>query len=67
MRKERRMDFQMMNRAEMWRIQDVAKYLNISLITIYRMLKKGIIPAHKIGSQWRFRKEEIDQWIRNKK
>jgi excisionase family DNA binding protein len=56
----------MMNRAEMWRIKDVAKYLNISSITIYRMLKKGIIPAHKIGSQWRFIKEEIDQWIRER-
>ncbi len=61
------MNFEMMNRAEMLKIQDVAKYLNISSITIYRMLKKGILPAHKIGAQWRFRKEEIDQWIRDKK
>jgi excisionase family DNA binding protein len=30
--------------------------------TIYRLLKKGQLPGFKIGSDWRFNVEAIDQW-----
>lgn len=26
----------------------------------------GKIPAFRVGGQWRFRKDEIDKWTRNK-
>ena len=44
-------------------IKDVAKYLDVHTTTIYKYAKAGKIPAFKIGSDWRFHKKFIDQWI----
>jgi excisionase family DNA binding protein len=35
----------------------------VSEKTIYRMVDKGLLPALRIGSQWRFRKRDIDGWL----
>jgi len=43
-------------------IKDVAKYLKLSLDTIYKLAQKGEVPASKIGKQWRFKRKEIDKW-----
>jgi excisionase family DNA binding protein len=40
----------------------LASYLHIHRSTIYRLLKRGDLPAFKIGSDWRFNIEAIDQW-----
>ncbi len=45
-------------------IEDVAAYMQVSRFTVYRLAKDRSIPATKIGRQWRFQKEEIDQWMR---
>ena len=42
---------------------EVATYLSMHKITIYKLIKAGIIPAFKIGGQWRFKKSTIDNWI----
>lgn len=44
-------------------IENVATYLNVSKETVYKMAQKNRIPAIKVGSQWRFNQETIDQWI----
>lgn len=44
-------------------IEDLASYLKVSKETIYKMAQKQKIPAIKVGNQWRFKKEIIDQWI----
>ena len=31
--------------------------------TIRKWAEKGRIPAHKVGREWRFPKEEIDRWL----
>ncbi|HUW22582.1 MAG TPA: helix-turn-helix domain-containing protein [bacterium] len=46
-------------------IEEIAKYLNVSKDSIYRLAQKGEIPASKLGNLWRFKKEEIDEWMRN--
>ena len=46
-------------------IDEVAAYMQVSRFTVYRLAKDRTIPATKIGRQWRFQKEEIDQWIKN--
>ena len=45
-------------------IDEVAAYMQVSRFTVYRLAKDHSIPATKIGRQWRFQKEEIDQWVR---
>ena len=42
-------------------IGDAAEYLHIKKWTLYRLAKKGRIPGVKIGGQWRFKKEVLDQ------
>lgn len=43
--------------------KEAAKYLGFHLVTVYRLLKKGEVPATKIGGQWRFKKDVLDSWL----
>ncbi|MGL4585471.1 MAG: methylation-associated defense system helix-turn-helix domain-containing protein MAD1 [Acinetobacter ursingii] len=44
-------------------VKDVATYLKLNERTVYRMASSAKIPAFKVGVSWRFKKEEIDNWI----
>jgi excisionase family DNA binding protein len=44
-------------------LEEVSAYLRLSKDTVYRMAQAAKIPASKLGTQWRFRKSEIDAWI----
>lgn len=44
-------------------LEEVADYLRLSKDTLYRMAGTGKLPASKVGSQWRFRKADVDQWL----
>jgi len=45
-------------------VQEVSDYLRVTKKTIYRLLRRGKIPATKVGKQWRFDKAAIDEWLR---
>lgn len=48
-------------------VPETARYLSISQVTLYRMISKRKIPAHRIGKKlWRFSSREIDQWVKKK-
>ena len=38
-------------------------YLNLHARTIYRLAKKGMVPARKVGGHWRFSKAALDKWL----
>ena len=44
-------------------IVEVANYMGIHKITLYRLIKENKIPAFKVGRQWRFKKELLEHWI----
>ena len=44
-------------------VKEVADYLKMKSVTIYKHAQDGRIPAFKIGSTWRFKKDTIDEWI----
>jgi len=48
-------------------LEEVADYLRLSKDTVYRLANTGKIPASKVGSQWRFRREDVDQWLEKNK
>jgi excisionase family DNA binding protein len=48
-------------------LEEVAAYLRLSKDTVYRMVHTGRIPASKAGTQWRFRKEDVDAWLEKNK
>jgi excisionase family DNA binding protein len=43
-------------------VPQLAEYLQVHPSTLYRLLKRKQIPAFKVGSDWRFNREKIDQW-----
>jgi excisionase family DNA binding protein len=49
--------------AAMMTVRDVARYLRVHDITIYRMVNSGRLPAVRVGRVWRFRREDIDRWL----
>ncbi len=44
-------------------INELADYLKMKVVTIYKHAQEGKIPGFKVGSKWRFKKETIDEWI----
>ncbi len=43
-------------------VRELAGYLKVHPTTIYRLLKRGAVPAFRVGSDWRFNIESIDKW-----
>ena len=43
-------------------VNELADYLRVHRSTIYRLLKQGKLPAFRVGSDWRFNRESIDEW-----
>jgi excisionase family DNA binding protein len=52
----------MLSDAKVLTVSELSEYLRVHRSTIYRLLKKGQLPGFKIGSDWRFNVEAIDQW-----
>ncbi len=48
-------------------IKQVSEFLQVNERTIYKLAKSGDIPSFKVGGQWRFKKEDINTWIEEKK
>jgi excisionase family DNA binding protein len=54
----------MTNEPEKWSsLEEVAEHIGVHKDTIRNWVRKGIIPAHKIGKLWKFRLSEVDEWI----
>ena len=51
------------NMTELMTVEEVARYLRVTDRTIYRLLRRGRIPATKVGHQWRFEQGSIDEWL----
>ena len=47
--------------------KDIAKYLGVHEMTVYRWLKKGILPGFKLGGLWRSKKDVLDEWLIKKR
>ncbi|WP_419587908.1 methylation-associated defense system helix-turn-helix domain-containing protein MAD1 [Thiolapillus sp.] len=46
-------------------VDEIAAYLGIKRDTVYKWIERKQMPAHKVGRLWKFRKEEVDRWVRN--
>jgi excisionase family DNA binding protein len=44
-------------------VQELAAYLRMKPVTIYKHAKAGKLPCFKVGANWRFKKSTIDSWI----
>lgn len=60
----------MLENDEKWiNIDEVAEYIGVKVGTVRSWLRKKDrdVPAHKIGKQWKFKKSELDLWIKSGK
>ena len=44
-------------------VQELAGYLRMKPLTIYKHASAGKLPGFKVGSHWRFKRKTIDRWI----
>ncbi len=44
-------------------VREVAQYLRMHEMTIYRMAREGDIPAYKVGNRWRFNRSRLEEWL----
>jgi excisionase family DNA binding protein len=44
-------------------LKEVANYLGVHEVTIYRLIKETDIPAVKLRGQWRFKQDVLDAWL----
>ena len=45
--------------------EEAASYLGVTIDTIRNWLKKTDIPAHKVGKLWKFKRAELDEWVKS--
>ena len=45
--------------------KDMQDLLQVDRSTIYRMAEAGRLPAVKVGKQWRFPRDMVEQWLRS--
>ncbi len=48
-------------------VRELASYLGVATITVYRLTEKGDLPGHKVGGQWRFMRDEVEDWLRQER
>ena len=48
-------------------VRDIARLLKVDEKTIYRLVKKKVLPGFKVAGTWRFKQEDIDEWIEKQK
>ena len=46
-------------------IEAAASYLDVTKDTVRNWIKKTDMPAHKIGKLWKFKRVELDAWIKS--
>ena len=56
-----------MKNKEFYKAEDLAKLLEVNIMTIYRYIKAGRLKAHKIGRDFRIDKIEFQRFLNNVK
>lgn len=65
---QRRFDMTIENNDKWINLEEAADYLSVNKDTIRNWIRKDNgVPAHKIGKLWKFKKSELDEWIKSGK
>lgn len=46
-------------------VDEIAAHLGIKRETVYPWIAQKNMPAHKVGRLWKFKKDEVDDWVRS--
>ena len=45
-------------------LKEICEYLGVSRDTIFKWIETKNMPAHKMGRQWKFKVDEVDEWVK---
>lgn len=45
--------------------KDIAEHLGVTKDTIHKWIKAETIPCARVGKLWKFKKSEIDAWVKS--
>ncbi len=45
-------------------VEEICEYLGIGRDTVYRLIEHKDLPAFRIGRLWKFKKDEVDDWVK---
>ena len=51
---------------EIMTIEEVAAYIRVSERTVYDWAQKGELPGGKLGTTWRFKRDDIEKWVNDR-
>lgn len=52
---------------EILTLKEIAEYLKLAEKTAYRLAADGKLPGFKVGGSWRFKREDVQNWIEEQK
>lgn len=42
---------------------EVASFLGVKRDTVYKLIDRNGLPAVKVGRLWKFRQQQVDEWV----
>ncbi len=54
------------NPPDVMKIDELAAYLQVAKSTLYKLTQEGKVPGQKVGKHWRFHKDAIDDWLKQR-
>lgn len=45
-------------------VDEIGAYLGVKRDTVYSWISQRALPAHKVGRLWKFKRDEVDDWVR---
>ncbi len=46
-------------------VEEIAEYLGVSKDTVYAWIDAKGMPAHRLGRLWKFKRDEVDEWVKS--
>lgn len=46
-------------------VEEIAGYLGVSKDTIYTWIDAKDMPAQRLGRLWKFKRDEVDRWVKS--
>jgi len=45
-------------------VDEIGRYLGVGSDTVYHWCDRFAMPAHRMGRLWKFKKDEVDEWVK---
>jgi len=46
-------------------VDEISIYLGVKRETVYKWINAKQMPCHRMGRLWKFKKEQVDVWVRS--